>query len=79
MLPIYFVFETIVEIKVVGRAKGTKSNVWLGSGYLRIELQPNNHEVKFKNTTEELEKLVAVAARYFIRSKTSTNSLGARL
>jgi hypothetical protein len=78
MMPIYFVYETIVEIKVVGRVKGMKSNVWLGSGYLRIELQPNDHTIKFTNTTEELERLFSVTNRNFMKSKIPVNSLGGR-
>jgi hypothetical protein len=78
MLPIHFVYETIVEIKVVGRIKGMKSNVWLGSGYLRIELQPNDHAMKFTNNTEELENLFSFAT-ILIRGKAPTNTLGEKL
>jgi hypothetical protein len=60
-----------VDIKVVGRIKGGKSNVYLGSGFGRIEFEPNE-KLPFTNDTYHVEGLIRLATRYLV----TTQSLG---
>jgi hypothetical protein len=68
----YFVtFQALVDVKVVGRIKGGKSNVQLGNGYGRVEFSPNDRSKARNMTSAEFDKIVQLATSYFVRTKNS--------
>jgi hypothetical protein len=71
-VPIFFAFQATVDIKIVGRVRGGKSNVWLGSGFGKIEFQPNE-DLPFTNDTYHVEGLIRLAKRYLLTSKALSN------
>jgi hypothetical protein len=67
-IPNFFTFQATVDIKVVGRIKGSKSNVYLGSGFGLLELEPNE-KLPFINDTQHVSGLIRLATRYLVTSQ----------